>query len=90
MVKGVAGVGGEDAFLLPRTAGGERLRSLSILLLFLLFRARSSSRWASVVRPHTRRKSTFFEEREREIERVNITLTTIFKSGSLDGSGLAL
>lgn len=64
VVKGVVGVEGEGAFLLPRTAGGERLRSLIILLLFLLFLARSSSRWASVVRPHTRRNSTFCGERD--------------------------
>lgn len=64
VVKGVVGAEGEAAFLFPRTAGGERLRSLIILLLFLFFRVSSSSRWASVVRPHTRRKSTFFGERE--------------------------
>lgn len=62
VVKGAMSVEGEGAFLLPCTAGGETLRSLIILLLFLLFRARSSLRWASVVRPHTRRKSTFFGE----------------------------
>ncbi|KAA8590224.1 hypothetical protein FQN60_014158 [Etheostoma spectabile] len=68
VVKGAGGVGGEGAFLLPRTAGGETLRSLIILLLFLLFRARSSSRWATVVRPHTRRKSTFFGERFGQVQ----------------------
>lgn len=73
VVKGVVSVEGEGAFLLPRTAGGERLRSLIILLLFLLFRATISSRWARVVRPHTRRKSTFFGE--IHLGRWNITLT---------------
>lgn len=66
VVKGVVGVEdveGEQAFFLPCTAGGETLRSFIILLLFLLFWARRSSRWVSVVRPHTCRKSTFFGER---------------------------
>lgn len=64
VVSGVVNAEDEGAFLLPRTAGGEGLRSLIILLLFLLFRARSSSRRARVVRPHTCRKSTFFLGRE--------------------------
>lgn len=64
VVRGARGAGGEGVFLLPCAGGGERLRSLISLLLFHLFCARMSSRWASVVRPNTRRKSTFFEGRE--------------------------
>lgn len=63
VVKGAGGAEGDGAFLLLRAAGGEGLRSRIILLLFRLFLSRSSSRWASVVRPHARRKSTFFEQR---------------------------
>lgn len=63
VLRGVVGVEGEEACLLPRTAGGERLRSLIILLLFLLFCSRSSLRWSTVVKPHTCRKSTFCGER---------------------------
>ena len=47
-------------------AGGEGLRSLSILLLFRLFCCTSSSRRPAVVRPNTPRKSTFCSERQKE------------------------
>ena len=43
-------------------AGGEGLRSLSILLLFLLFCFTSSSRRPTVVRPNNLRKSNFCAE----------------------------
>lgn len=64
VVRGAGVEGGEGVFLLQCAGGGERLRSLMSLLLFLLFCARRSSRRASVVRPHTCRKSIFFEGRE--------------------------
>lgn len=64
VVRGASSTGGEGLFLLPCAGGRERLHSLISFLLFHLFCARMSSRWASVVRPHTRRKSTFFEGRE--------------------------
>lgn len=63
VVRGAGAEGGEGVFLLQCAGGGERLHSLISLLLFLLFCARRSSRRVSVVRPHTRRKSIFFEGR---------------------------
>lgn len=48
-------------------AGGEGLRSLSILLLFLLFCWTSSSRRPTVVRPNTPRNSNFCAEKKKKL-----------------------